>query len=192
MKKEAKKVLNTLPDEIWYTQEPWAGYLLDGDEWRQNQESCICRFSSLLIYAMGDYANKAGVDVLKKIECLKAMTQINGIITEVVPHDESDFITLSGGRAKEHIAIAELYCELGDALNALDYVEKGTQDALYYWNNVDKKAFHGYDIKTTPRNLCWTLWEDHLTKSQFDIIRNEERFIRCFDELKANSRELKQ
>ena len=120
------------------------------------------------------------------------MRQINSLINEVVvpPHDEGGVIFLTAGREKEHIAIAELYCEAGDIENALDYVEKATQDAVYYRNNMDKKAFHGYDINTTPRNLCWILWEDRLAKPQFDIIRGNERFIKCFDELKSNSREL--
>jgi len=43
----------------------------------------------------------------------------------------------------------------------------------------------------TPRNLCWILWEDHLMKPLFDIVRDDERFIKCFETLKASSREIR-
>ena len=195
MMEQAKKVLETLPAEVWDTQEPWEGLLLEGDEYRKNQQGNICRFAYLLTYTMTNYANKAdiGLDILQKIECLKAVKQINSLINDVIvpPRDEGGVIFLTAGRAKEYIAIAELYCEAQDIENALDYTEKATQNAVYYCNNMDKKAFHGYEINTTPRNLCWILWEDTLVKPQFDIIRDNKRFIKCIDELKANSRELK-
>jgi hypothetical protein len=192
MKEEAKKILKTLPAEVWDTQEPWSGLILEGKEWRENQEARMCRFTVLLSYAIREYTEKADLDILKKIEWLKKDMQINGFMDTLYDGNEADLITISSGQAKQNIGIAELYCEAGDIENALDYVEKTTQDAIYYCNNIDKKAFHGYDINTTPRNLCWTLWEDTLMKPQFDIIRNEERFIKCIESLKSNSRELKQ
>jgi len=192
MKEEAKKILETLPTEVWDTQEPWAGLVLDGDEWKGNQIVRIIRFTMLLRYAILGYANtsKIDVDTLKRIEIRKAEIQIEKLVGEICEYSKESMITFSEKNALENILIAELYCEAGDNLNALDYVEKATQDAVYYWSNIDKKAYHGYNINTTPRNVCWILWEDHLMKPQFDIVRNDARFIKCFDELKANSSEL--
>ena len=193
MKEEAKKILETLPAEVWDTQEPWVELTLDGEEWRNNQHARICRFAVLLNYALEGYATTSKVDVntLKKIELRKTAMQIENLISEICEYRESDLITAAEGRAFENVCIAELYCEAGDTLNALHYTDKATQDAVYYCANMDKKAFHGYNINTTPRNLPWVLWEDHLMKPQFDIVRNDARFIKCFDALKANSRELK-
>ena len=190
MKNEAKKILHTLPGEIWDTQEIWAGKVLEGEEWIENQQGRIRRFAFLLTDFIKDYADGADLDIQKIIEWRKAVLQINNLISAIYD-DESDLITISSDRAWDNIAVAELYCEAGDIENALNYVEKATQDAIYYCNNMDKKAFHGYEINTTQQNLCWILWEDTLMQSKFDIIRDNKRFIKCIDELKVNSRELK-
>jgi len=162
MKEEAKKLLDTLPNEIWDTKEPWSGLVLDGEEWRRNQEALMCRFTVLLNYAISQYAHRADLDVLKKIEWLKKEMQIESFMDTLYGGNEADLITISEGRARQNIVIAELYCEAGDIENALDYIEKATQDAVYYCSNMEKKAFHGYDINTTPRNLCWIMCEDSL------------------------------
>jgi len=43
MREEAKKILETLPTEIWDSQEPWWGFILDGEEWGKNQRHRIIR-----------------------------------------------------------------------------------------------------------------------------------------------------
>lgn len=189
MKEEAKKIVYSLPSEAYYTQDLTLGYVLEGEEWLQNQKLRIIRFTIMLCDLIGAYANKADLDALQKIECLKAIAQIKNL-TKPIHGDE-------GGthieNAFQNICIAELYCEAGDTENALSYVEKATQDSMVHMDMMDKTNEDGsnYFAWSTPRNLCWILWEDHLMKSQFDMIRSDERFIKCFELLKSNSRELK-
>lgn len=189
MKEEAKKIVYTLPSEAYYTQDLTLGYVLEGEEWLQNQKLRIIRFTIMLCDFINAYATKADLDTLQKIECLKAVMQIKSL-TKPIHGDE-------GGthieNAFQNICIAELYCEAGDIENALNYVEKATQESMYHIDIMDKTNEDGsnYFAWSTPRNLCWILWEDHLMKSQFDIIRSNERFIKCFELLKSNSRELK-
>lgn len=190
MKEEAKKILYTLPSEVWYTQDANAGDVLDGEEWRQNQQIRIIRFSVLLCDFIGTYAYKAGLDSLQKIKWLKTVMQIESLISTI--NDDEGNLIAHVSSAFQNICIAELYCEAGDIENALNYVEKATQDSMYHIDIMDQADEHGnnYFPWPTPRNLCWILWEDHLMKSQFDIIRNDERFIKCFELLKSHSHEL--
>ena len=84
--------------------------------------------------------------------------------------------------------------EASDGASALDYVEKATQDAMLHVEQIYETTGSGsnYYPHATPRNLPWVFWEDHLSKPLFDIIRSDERFVKCFEQLKANSRELAQ
>ena len=98
-------------------------------------------------------------------------------------------------RAFEYIDLAELYCQASDVENAVDYVEKATQDSMQHIDQMDKTNESdggNYMAWPTTRNLPWILWEDHLSKEQFDIVRNHEKFIKCSELLKSNSCELKQ
>ena len=189
MKEEAKKLLDTMPAEIWDTQEPWAGLVLEGEEWRNNQRLRIIRATMLLSYFIGGYSNDDGLDALKKIECKKATLEIEHMANSICGYEID---TVHG--AFQNAGIAELCCEADDAESALDYVEKAVRDAMKHVELMHKTGDDGsnYMAWSTPRNLPWILWEEHLSKPQFDIIRTHERFIKCFDELKANSRELKQ
>ena len=196
MKEEAKKIVCTLPSEEWYAYGANVGYVLEGEEWRQNQQTCICRYTYQLCGAIRTYADITCADSLQKIERLKKMMQIYSVVYD----DEGDLIVYSE-RELNNIAIAELYCRADDVSNALNYLEKATQDSIYRGNNWNRKWYksslllnrsnvHERMEFSTPRNMCWVLWEDWLMKPQFDIIRNEERFIKCFETLKANSGEL--
>jgi tetratricopeptide (TPR) repeat protein len=187
MREDAKKLLETMPADIGDTQEIWAGYVLEGKEWQKNQEWRIRKFTVLLTEFIREYANKAVSDILEKVEWRKIVLQINSLMTKIYHGNEGDLIAASSDRAWDSLNIARLYCEAGDIENALDYAEKATQDAVYYCSNTAKKAFHGYDISTTEDNICRTMSEDSLMQAQFDIIRNEKRFIKCIELLKANS-----
>ena len=190
MKEEAKKILDTMPAEIWDTQEPWAGLLLEGEEWVNNQKLRIIRATMLLDYFIASYAHKADLNPLQKIECWKASMQIEALGSSI-----SDTALDTSNRATVNINIAELYCEVNDNENALNCIEKATQDAMLHIDYIHKTNDDdggNYMARSTSRNLPWVLWEDHLSKPQFDIIRDHERFIKCFKLLKANSRELKQ
>ena len=188
MKEKAKKILNTLPAEAWDTQEPWTGLLLDGEEWQKDTQLRIIRFTILLCYFIGNYSNRADLDILQKIECRKAIMQIESL-TSPMSGNNIDSVD----SAFSNISIAGLYCEANDKENALDYVEKATRDSMNHIEQMDKTNNDGsnYMAWSTPRNLPWILWEDNLIKPWFDFIRTEERFIKCLDLLKANSRELK-
>lgn len=188
MKEEARKILITLPAEIWHSQEPWWGLILE-EEWLENQRHRIIRAKYYLEYLIRNYTNSENLAPLQRLEGKKAKMQIEMLI-DTISGQEKESIEC----AFEYIDIAELYCEVGEAENALDCVKKATQDSMNHIEQMDKTNDTdggNYMAWATPRNLPWVLWEDHLLKPQFDIIRNEERFIKCFELLKSNSRELK-
>ena len=189
MKEEAQKLLDTLPADIWDAKEVWQGLILDGDKWLKNQQWRIIRGKYLLEYFIREYIDKADLDAVRKLECRKAKVQIERLI-DVISGQESEPIEF----ALEQIDIAESYCEVGDTENALDYLEKATRDSMHHIEQMDKTNESdggNYMAWSTPRNLPWILWEDHLSKPVFDLVRSDARFVKCFDELKANSRELK-
>jgi hypothetical protein len=98
------------------------------------------------------------------------------------------------GYALEQADLAGLYCQAGDIENALDNVEKAAQASMSHieqMNKPNETDGSNYYPWATRRNLPWIIWEDYLTRPQFDIVRDNKRFIKCLDELKANSRELK-
>jgi len=192
MKEEAKKVLDTLPTEIWDTKEPWIGLILEGDEWHKNQQHRIIRAMYLLEYLIGRFLSKANLSTMQKIEHRKAKMQIERLINTIA-YDNVEDSVYPIELAFEEITIAELYCEIGDSTNALTYVEKATNNSMYHIEIMDKTGEDGgnYMAWSTPRNLPWILWEDHLMKPQFDFIRNNEKFIKFFEMLKSNSHELK-
>jgi transcriptional regulator with XRE-family HTH domain len=187
MKEEAKKLLETLPSEIWHTKEPWYGLVLEGKEWLKNQKLRIIRTVMLLDYFMSAYISNAGLDTLQKIEYRKTMLEIENMAS-LISDNDIDRVH----RAFVNIGIAKSYCEINEIENALDYVEKATQDSMYHVEHMHKTNEDGsnYMAWSTPRNLPWVLWEDDMSEPQFDIIRNDERFIKCLELLKANSREL--
>lgn len=189
MKEEAKKILTTLPAEIWDSQEPWWGLVLEGEEWLKNQQHRIIRAKYYLEYLIDNYIHRENSDTLQKLEGKKAKMQIVMLI-DTISGEKIEPIS----RVFEYIGIAELYCEAGDIENALDCVEKAARDSMYHIDQMDKTNDTdggNYMAWSTPRNLPWVLWEDHLSKPLFDIIKNNDRFIKCFELLKSNSRELK-
>jgi transcriptional regulator with XRE-family HTH domain len=190
MKEEAKKIVYTLPSEAYFTQDMTMKYVVEGEELINDLRLRIVRFTIMLSDFIGLYANKADLNTLEKIECRKAVIQIENLPSAVANCTWID----TAARAHRNAGIAELYCEVGDIDNALEYVENATQDAMRHIEHIYKPDEDGnnYFPESTPRNLPWRLWEDHLMKPQFDIVRNDERFVKCFDLLKANSRELKQ
>jgi transcriptional regulator with XRE-family HTH domain len=197
MKEEAQKILDTMPGEIWDSREVWKGFILEGEELRKHYQARIIRIYYLLDYFIQGYMG-SGIDVLQKIYWKKAFFQIGNLISKL--YDEGAREVMDSGDSSKHlesaffnIGLAELYCEAGDSENALECVEQAAQDSMHHIDIMDKTTETGanYMAWSTPRNLPWILWEDNLSKPQFDIIRNEQRFIKCFDELKANSRELK-
>lgn len=190
MKEEAKKILTTLPAEIWSSQEPWWGLVLEGEEWLKNQQHRIIRAKYCLEYLIDNYIHRENSDTLQKLEGKKAKMQIVMLI-DTISGEKIEPIS----RVFEYISIAELYCEAGDIENALDCVEKAARDSMYHIDQMDKTNDTdggNYMAWSTPRNLPWVLWEDHLSKPLFDIIKNNDRFIKCFELLKSNSRELAQ
>jgi transcriptional regulator with XRE-family HTH domain len=195
MNDKAKEIVYTLPSEEWYTYGANVGYVLCGEEWRQNQMTCIIRYTYQLCYAIVDYLNKSDAEPLQKIELYKKTMRIFGEIYD----DEMDMI-FNAPSDFYNTFISRLYCEAGDVENALIYLEKATQDAVKHVNNkwngysssllIERRFEHEHMERATTRNVCWMLWEDWFIKPEFDIIRNDARFIKCFELLKANSREV--
>ena len=188
MREEAKRIVYSLPAEAYYTQDLTLNYVLEGEEWQENQAHCIIRISIMLIQFIEAYAHKADIELLQKIEWLKKSMQIEEMVRPLNDYDPDARV----GDAFNHICIAEFYCEAGDRENALTYAEKAVQDAMYHLEEMDRTTESGnnYYPWPTPRNLCWILWEDHLMKPQFDLVRGDERFSKCFKLLQANSKEL--
>ena len=189
MDAEARRILDTMPTEIWDSQEPWIGLLLDGKAWEENQRHRIIRAKYLLEYYIRGYIKKAEIDILRKIELQKAKIEIEMLI-ETISGEEVEPIV----RAFEYIDLAELYCQASDTENAVDYIEKATQDSMQHIEQMDKtneSDGSNYGTWSTTRNLPWIIWEDHLSKESFDNVRNHEKFIKCFELLKSNSWEIK-
>lgn len=193
-KEEAKQLLDTLPEEIWYAKEPYIGLLLNGEEWAHNQKNRICRAMYLMDYLIGGYAHQSNdhngnVPTLKKIQCLKAQLEIASIVKSLVDDDD---VGTHLEQAMVDIAIAELYAELKDTENTIKHIETATRNSMYHIDHMDKTNDDGgnYMPWATTRNLPWLLWEDHLMKPVFDFIRNNEYFIKNFEQLKANSKKL--
>ena len=189
MNAEAKKILDTMPAEIWDSREPWTGLLLEGKAWEENQRHRIIRAKYLLEYYVRGYIQKAELDILRKIEVQKTKMELEMLI-DTISGEEAEPI----GHAFEYINLAELYCKAGDTENALAYVEKATRDSMQHIEQMDKTNESdggNYMAWSTTRNLPWILWEDHLGREPFDIVRNNEKFIKCFEQLKSNSCEIK-
>ena len=189
MKEEAKNLVYKLPAEAYDTQDLTMRFVLAGEELVNDYKLRIVRFAIMLSDFISGYSNEADLDILQKIECRKAVMTVESLPSTICSSDWIDTIA----RTFQNIGIAELYCEAGDIENALNYAENAAQDSMYHIEQMHKTNDDGsnYLPRTTSRNLPWILWEDNLSKPQFDIIRNEERFIKCFELLKANSRELK-
>jgi len=192
MKEQAKKIVYSLPKDAYYTQELTMKYVLEGEEWLKDQVWRIERFSIMFCDFIGEYIHKAEhhkgkLDIQKKIKWSKAIMQIEALTIDISGEEECGI-----GNAFHHVCIAEMYCEAGDAENALASVELATRDSMDHIEQMDKVTETGnnYYPWPTPRNLPWILWEDHLMKPEFDLIRSDERFVKCFDLLKENSREL--
>ncbi|MCL2406885.1 MAG: helix-turn-helix domain-containing protein [Defluviitaleaceae bacterium] len=192
MTDDAKRLLDTMPVEIWDTAEPWSGLVLDGDEWRKNQQHLIIRAKYYLEHLISRFLFKAELDAAHKIECHKAKMQIESLINTIAydnPASEVNHLEL----AFEEIIIAELYCDTGDRENTLVYVEAATKNSLHHVEQMDKTNEDdggNYMPWPTKRNLPWILWEDHLSKTLFDTVRDDARFAKCLETLQAHSREL--
>ena len=175
--------------------EPYVGLVLDGEEWVNNQKNRIIRAMYLLDYFLRVYAHQSddrngNIPTQKKIQCLKAQLEIAGIVKSVV---DDDNVGTHLEVALSNIAIAELYAELNDAKNVLKHIEAATQNSMHHIDHMDKTNDDdggNYMPWETPRNLPWLLWEDHLMKPMFDFVRGDEHFVKYFEQLKANSKEL--
>ncbi|MDR0917317.1 MAG: helix-turn-helix domain-containing protein [Oscillospiraceae bacterium] len=190
MREEAKKIVDTLPSEAYFTQDLMLGRVLTGDEWTQNQKLRITRFKIMLCDLIGEYAVKADLDALKRIECFQTAWQI-----DVLARAATDNVLIGDEHTEaafHNVVLAEFYCEAGDTENALSCVEEATREAMYQPDMMVLTNEDGsnYFASSTPRNLCWILWEDHLVKPQFDVIRDDVRFVTCFEMLKTHSHEM--
>jgi len=187
MKDEAKKIVYSLPEEVFYNQDMMLKYVLEGEEWLCHQENSMVRLTIILMGIIDDYGQRADLGALRKIEYTKAAMQIESLVYPLCG-EEVDRIN----RASLHVRIAALYCEAGKAEEALTHVENATQDAMHHVSQMYQTTESGNNFYPwqTPRNLCWILWEDHLMKAEFDLIRGDEKFVKCFALLKENSREL--
>ncbi len=191
MQDEAKKIVYSLPAEAYHTQDLTLQYVLEGEDWLRTQKNSITRFTIMLCAFIEGYARKADLNPLQKIACLNAMTQIEDLTFPLDDLEDDNGTHI--GKALRNAEIAALYCEAGDTERALLSVEHATKEAMHVLDEMDQTNEDGsnYYAWPTPRNLCWILWEDHFATSQFDCIRSEDRFVRCFEALKANSRQLK-
>jgi hypothetical protein len=188
MKDEARRIIDTLPSEAYYTQDLTLGYVLEGEKWTKHQRLQIIRFTIMLCAFINAYARKAELEPLNRIEHLKAARQIEDLTYPLTGND-TDHIR----GAFADCEIAGLYCEAGDVENALTHIESATRHAMHHTEIMDKTNKDGsnYFPWSTSRNLPWLLWEDHLSSPRFDALRGDERFTKCIEQLKANSRELK-
>jgi hypothetical protein len=186
MKDKAREVYNTLPSEIWFTRDACAKYVLEGDEWVKNQYRLIIRAKNLLTESIGAYASRYCGDKRQKIDRIQKKMQIEHIIGDLCD-DHSHLAD-----AADNIYLAEIYCEASDVENALTYLEAAVSHSLYHIDRMDTPESNGDNFLPHPtrRNICQVLLEDNLSKSVFDILRDNGRFIKCVETLRTNSGEL--
>jgi len=190
MKDEAKNIVHTMPEEAWHTQDLALGYVLEGEEWLANQRLRLVRFRIMLNVLIEDYAYLAGLSPLEIIECLDTITQIENLTNRLTNGEEGDSRITNAFR---NVEIAKQYINAGETEKALLYVENAVQDALHHTNIMDKTREEdggNYFAWSTPRNLCWMLWEDSLAQQEFDAVRSVPKFVECVGVLKANSKEI--
>ena len=138
MKEQAKKIVYSLPSETYYTQELTLKYVLEGEEWLEDQVMRIERFSIMFCDFVEEYIQKAELDIAQKIEWSKAIMQIEDVTRQIsgeqVNHIVNDF---------HHVYLAQLHCEVGDAENAVKYVELATQDSMHHIHQMDQTTETG-------------------------------------------------
>ena len=187
-KDEGKKIVSTMPSCAYDTQELVLKYVLDGEDLISDTRHRIVRYAIILSDFIGLYAQKADISLQEKIECIKATKAVEEMPSNLKISSWLD----TTSRALTNIHIAELYCETGDSINAMRYTTAAVDDALLHVAQMYETNDVGgnYLAQTTPRNLCWILWEDWLMKPQFDLVRDDAVFIQCFDKLKSNSKNM--
>jgi len=185
---EAEKIVLSLPAEAYFTQDLTMQYVLEGDRLRDDLKLRIIRFTIMLCDFIKAYAYKTDMTPAQKAECIITAMQIENL-TSPISGVDIDYVD----SAFQNTNIAALYCEAGDTQNALSHIEKATDNAMKHKDYMYKTNDDGsnYLPWATPRNLCWILWEDKLTDSMFDFIRDDKRFISCLEQLKTNSHEVK-
>ncbi len=167
----------------------YVGHELEGGCWEQEQRYRIIRIAIVLYDFIEIYAKNMNADPLQKIAVLKAAMEINSLLIPI--HGDTEGMHIDNAFA--NIELAKLYCEALDTENALLHTEIAVEESIHHTETMNQTGEDGsnYYPWQTPRNLCWILWEDHLIKPQFDPVRNEERFRKCMELLKEESRELK-
>jgi hypothetical protein len=186
-KDEAKQIILSMPDEIWYTQDACTRYALDGEAWSKNQYWQIIRSKNLLCEYLGEYSCDETVCIFERIKRFIARMQIQSVISELCGDIEHIV------NALDNVYLAELYCIANEAEKAMVCIETATSEATYHIDAMDQPAENGdnYYPWPTNRNLCWILWEDHLSKPVFQPLADKERFISCIKVLKENSKNVK-
>jgi len=193
MREEAKKLINTLPENMYQTQESWLDFVTEGKEKEENQKRCIHMAKEILIRSIKRFSDDSDLSVMQKIEYYEASTQIRNLTAKIISDDTKNrglIYPLEQLKSTfENIELAELYCETEDSGTTLDCVEKAMNNSLNFIEFMSNPNEFDHDWHTT-RNLPWVLWEDHLIKPCFDFVRNNERFKTYLETLKLNSHEL--
>jgi len=192
MKEEAKQLLDTLPAGIWEAREVWLGLILEGEAWVKHTKHSIVRAMYVIESYARDFEQKANLSPQKAIEFRKSFMEIVRLINVGLLDDTSvNHLEV----AFDYIIIAELYGTLGDKDNVLCHIELATEHSLMHPTDqmdiTNEDDGGNYMPWTTRRNLPWILWEDNLSKPQFDFVRQDERFVKCFEQLKMHSKELR-
>ncbi|MDR0898340.1 MAG: helix-turn-helix domain-containing protein [Oscillospiraceae bacterium] len=186
-KDEAKQIVLTMPDAIWFTQDACWRYALEGEAWSKNQYWQIIRSKNLLCEYLGEYACEESADISHRIKRFIAQMQVQAVISELCSDVEHIV------NALDNVYLAELYCIANDTEKAVVCIETATAEAMYHIDAMDKPADNGdnYYPWPTNRNLCWILWEDHLSKPAFTPLAGNERFVACIKKLKEKSKNIK-
>ena len=180
-REKGRKILETLPSDA-FCRERNICHALNGEELLQHICHQTAQFTYDLIWNIWHYAKRASCPAREQLAFMNTMEQIVRLI-----YDDGDLGCWYYLLPRLYlIGKAPLLIELGDYAMAIglvetsaDYLEQYEKlpDISYYQSPLLKQAVHKKYIDTADsRSQAQILYEDHLTESSYDAIREAERF----------------
>lgn len=196
-KQKAVEETEKLP-HLFQTQETTLPCFKSGEELTKSAQSAIQSFSEALrlaILELADVGNQSDQSWTseQRIEMLDKANQIYRII-----YDDGDFHFANGYISLNYHFMAVLSLQTGKTDEALAYLEKAAEYAIAK-DNLPPKIKHTsllvntqeHDVNLTSKNYTCNdsaILLEMLKQEKYDVIRNDERFVRISDRLKEVAR----
>ncbi|MGL6174187.1 MAG: helix-turn-helix domain-containing protein [Cellulosilyticaceae bacterium] len=189
-KAKALELINTLPSQD-SCREAILYRAIEGTEREAYLRERIEDGLGKIWFAITAYSYQKKIDPQTQINWLTKQMDILNIIYENKDYGEW-YYRLARLYGKE---LAKLYIQIEDYENALGALEKGVEYAIAF-EKMPQEYSHTSPLlvglttskddweKSDTRNLCRVLLEEVLTLSDFDVLRNEQRFQKLEASLK--------